>query len=92
MSGGSFGYVYSMFENEVVGKLCDPEMNDLARDFVKILHDAEWWTSGDSSEETYRATVSAFKKKWFGDTNARRAELIERCCEDLKQELLGALT
>lgn len=92
MSGGSFGYIYSLFENEVVGKLCDPEMNDLARDLVKILHDAEWWTSGDISEEYYRKTVKHFKEKWFTDTNARRAELIEKCCEELKQELLDALT
>lgn len=92
MSGGSFDYIYSRFEEEVAGKLCDPEMDDLARDFVKILYDVEWWTSGDISEDAYRSTVNDFKEKWFGDTNARRAELIERRCEDLKQELLNSLT
>lgn len=65
MSGGSMDYLYSRIE-EYADKLDDPEMQDMARDFARVCHDAEWWQSADSSEALYRKAVERFKRKWFG--------------------------
>ena len=65
MSGGSYNYIYSRLLNECGGQMYDAEMNDLIKDICDVLHDLEWWQSGDISEEDYRQTLISFKKKWF---------------------------
>ena len=74
MSGGSYNYIYSKLGEECKDAMYDEEMNDLIVDLCKVLHDLEWWQSGDTSEETYRKTLSQFKKKWF---NANREERLK---------------
>lgn len=69
MSGGSFNYQYSTIEYEYVGKMQDVILNELMKDLVKVLHDLEWWQSGDTSEEDYRETVNDFKEKYFKNYN-----------------------
>lgn len=69
MSGGSYNYQYNTFENYYVNQMYDEEINALFKDIVDLLHDVEWWQSDDISEETYRETVSKFKKKWLRQYN-----------------------
>jgi hypothetical protein len=89
MSGGSHDYVCRDLEWKARGKMYDAELNELIDDLIDVLHDVEWWQSGDYGEEDYRETVQKFKKKWFGNKKSkRRAELIVRECERLKKELL----
>lgn len=87
MSGGSFDYMYakirSMYENE----FDDDEMEDLFQDFCDILHDLEWWQSGDIGDETYRERVTAFKKKWLSGHNEDTDARVER----LKHNLIEAI-
>lgn len=45
--------------------LYDPEMNELASDFIKILRDVERWQNGDCAEHLYRIGIKEFKDKWF---------------------------
>jgi len=72
MSGGSYAYIYSRLSEECENRMYDAEMDDLIKDLCKVLHDLEWWQSGDTSEGQYRKTLSAFKKKWFkGDREQR---------------------
>ena len=72
MSGGSYSYIYSTLLNECDGAMYDAEMNDMIKDLADVLHDLEWWKSGDSSEDKYRATLAKFKTKWFqGDREDR---------------------
>ena len=72
MSGGSYSYIYSRLSEECENRMYDAEMDDLIKDLCKVLHDLEWWQSGDTSEEEYRKRLSAFKKKWFkGDREQR---------------------
>jgi len=68
MSGGSYNYIYMQLSEECGGNMYDPEMDELIKDLCKVLHDLEWWQSGDSSESTYRTTLSAFKKKWLNSS------------------------
>jgi len=72
MSGGSYDYICYKLEEQCENNMHDAEMNDLIKDLCKVLHDLEWWDSGDISEEAYRKTLSAFKKKWFKDDRAER--------------------
>ena len=65
MSGGSYDYVCYKLSNECEGRMYDAEMNDLIKDLCDLLHDLEWWQSGDTSEECYRKTLAKFKAKWF---------------------------
>lgn len=72
MSGGSYDYIYSKLSNECEDNMYDAEMNDLIKDLCEVLHDLEWWQSGDTSEERYRNTLTKFKTKWFkGDRQER---------------------
>lgn len=86
MSGGSHDYLYSRMEGLYVGDMQDAELNELMADICELCHDLEWWQSGDYSEDAYRMTAAAFKKKWlygsngggFSDTVARRDYRL--CC------------
>ena len=68
----------------------DPELNALMEDIVKVLHDLEWWESGDICEETYRKTVTAFKGKWLGGKGRveRLTGIINKRIEAVRRELL----
>ena len=64
-SGGSYDYMCDKFKWTYEDKMFDSEMNYFIYDFVKVLHDLEWWQSDDIDEEDYRKTLSEFKSKWF---------------------------
>ena len=65
MSGGHFNYMYHSIQDMYEGQLLDPDLNRMFKDFVNLLHDLEWYESGDTEEEDYFKTVNDFKKKWF---------------------------
>ena len=75
MSGGSFDYMYRRFEEMYAGNMEDIELNQLVVDMAKLLKDLEWYTSGDTCEETYRASVKVFKDKWLGSGDDRVANV-----------------
>lgn len=75
MSGGSYDYTYSKVEYEYVGAMHDKELDDLMKDLVEVLHDLEWWQSGDYSEQQYRETVKNFKDKWFKQDRVSRLKV-----------------
>lgn len=68
MSGGSHNYMYSRVEEEYADRMFDSQLNTMIKDLAGLLHDLEWWQSGDYSEETYRESVNKFKKKWIKQT------------------------
>lgn len=72
MSGGSYDYIYSRLSEECEDRMHDAEMDDMIKDLCKVLHDLEWWQSGDSSEGEYRATLTKFKAKWFKSNRQER--------------------
>lgn len=88
MSGGSYNYIYSKLEEECSERMYDAEMNDLIADLIDVLHDLEWWRSGDSGEERYRDRLSEFKKKWFhGDREERLRGYIDEQVGHVRREL-----
>ena len=80
--------MYSRVEEEYVGKMFDSQLNTMMKDLADLLHDLEWWQSGDYSEEAYREAVKKFKKKWFGQTKIDVQSCIENEIERTKNELL----
>ena len=92
MSGGSYDYVCYKLSNECEGRMYDTEMNDLIRDLSGVLHDLEWWQSGDYSEDQYRETVSEFKKKWLkGDRTNRLKEYIDDQIDTVRRQLYSLI-
>ena len=71
MSGGSFGYIYSKLD-EAAYLTHDKEIKDLLIDLSELLHDKEWYFSGDFREEQYIKSLAKFKKKWFKDARKDR--------------------
>ena len=72
MSGGSHDYIYSALLNQCQDKMRDEELNEMIVDFATVLHDLEWWCSGDIGEDDYRKSATDFKKKWFRDWEAEK--------------------
>ncbi len=88
MSGGYFNYICYTVENEYCGNMEDAELDEMMNDLVGLLHDLEWWKSGDYGEDDYRETVKKFKDKWFNQDRSERLEaIIDKKCEALKTEL-----
>lgn len=88
MSGGSYNYIYSKLESECEGQMYDSEMNMLIKDLCEVLHDLEWWQSGDYSEEPYRKSVAKFKAKWFkGDRKQIAKDYIDAQIGIIQTEL-----
>lgn len=88
MSGGSRNYFCYQLE-EQAGEMRDRELDELVRDLAVVMHDLEWWESGDYGESEYRETVQKFKAKWF--SGAREEVLrgiVEKSCDELRVELL----
>ena len=72
MSGGSYNYICYTLSNSCEGEMHDIEMDDLIKDLCEVLHDLEWWQSGDISEDGYRKTLKKFKDKWFNESREVR--------------------
>jgi hypothetical protein len=91
MSGGSFDYLFYRVEDTYSGEMRDKELNKLMDDLIKVLHDLEWWQSGDISEEDYRKTVIEFKTKWLSgydkDTNGRIERFKNLLLESIQDQL-----
>lgn len=92
MSGGSYSYIYSKLLVECEDRMYDAEMNDLITDLCEVLHDLEWWQSGDISEEGYRKTLMKFKAKWFkGDRQERLKDYIDEQIGIVRSQLYSLI-
>lgn len=92
MSGGSMNYAYHHL-NDIADYVEDKEIKDLITDLSELIHDLEWWDSGDYSKKDYEETLFKFKQKWFGDKrNERLEKYITESLDNMKweiQKLLG---
>jgi len=85
MSGGCMNYAYRHLD-DMADDVEDREIKDLLKDLSSLMHDLEWWQSGDYSSSDYYENLDAFKKKWFGDSsrNERLREYINSELDDMK--------
>lgn len=94
MSGGHFGYMDRTLKSEIFGWANKPtnafedmEISELVWDVLNLIHDYDWYASGDTCEETYLKAKAEFKKKWFGNRDVRVRLIIDETVEKAKDEL-----
>lgn len=84
MSGGSMDYVFR-YVGDAADYVEDKEIKELLKDLSKLLHDLEWWQSGDYGSDSYYKTLDDFKTKWFGDNrNERLKDYIKHSLDEMK--------
>jgi hypothetical protein len=94
MSGGRFDYKDSMLKHEIFGwedkphnVFEDREISELVWDVLDLIHDYDWYSSGDTCKDTYLAKKTAFKKKWLSNRGVRVRHTIDTAIQELKTEL-----
>ena len=95
MSGGRFDYMDSRLKNEIFGYADKPanvfedrEISRLVWDVLDLIHDFDWYASGDTCEETWLKAKADFKAKWFKKKpEVRVREIIDEAVEELREEL-----
>lgn len=87
MSGGSFDYICFDLAH-VADRIEDKEIKELTRDLANLLHDLEWYESGDYVRDTYERSLKEFKEKWFkGDRNVRLKEYINTILNTARDDI-----
>lgn len=80
-------------ENAKLARKIDPLgdrlLSEMTYDLFCLLHSRDWLLSGDTGDDTYKADVEAFKKKWFkrGVSTLLKEEIDERV-STLHRELI----
>lgn len=94
MSGGRFDYIDSHLKSEIYGWVDKPsnvfedrEISELVWDVLDLIHDYDWYASGDTCKETYLKAKSEFKKKWFSNRGVRVRRIVDDTIEQCKNEL-----
>lgn len=94
MYGGHFGYMDSSLKSEIFGWTNKPtnafedmEISELVWDVLNLIHEYDWYASGDTCEETYLKKKEKFKEKWFVNRDVRVRRIIDETVERAKSEL-----
>lgn len=97
MSGGRFDYVDMRLKDEIYGWSDKPsnvfedrEISELVWDVLDLIHDYDWYASGDTCKETYLKAKSDFKKKWLSNHGVRVRRIVDDAIEQCKSELYDA--
>lgn len=91
MSGGYLDYICFKLEN-ITDRIDDREIKELVKDLADLLHDYEWWQSGDYSSNSYDKKLKEFKAKWFGDNrNERLKDYLSTALDEVKAEIIKLL-
>ena len=69
----------------------DLVISELVFDVFCLLHSFDWYSSGDTCEETYREDVARFKKKWLKQIpKSTIKEIVNDETSRLRDELYNA--
>lgn len=84
-------YLCYKIENQL-SYVDDPEIKDLMTDLAELMHDLEWWQSGDYGRDSYEETLSKFKAKWFkGDRQERMKGYIDEQIGIVRSQLYSLI-
>ena len=96
MSGGYFDYQDGRLKSEIFG-WCDDdsirnvfedrEISELVLDILNLIHDFDWYKSGDTCKDTYLKKKADFKKKWLSNRGVRVRHTIDTAIQELRDEL-----
>lgn len=94
MSGGRFDYKDMGLKSEIFGWTDTPsnvfedrEISELVWDVLDLIHDYDWYASGDTGKETYLEAKREFKKKWFSNRGVRVRRIIDDAVNEVRNEL-----
>lgn len=95
MSGGRFNYMDSTLKNEIFGYGDNPtnafgdwEISNLVWDILELIHDWDWYASGDTGEDAWCKSKVEFKRKWLkGGRVTRLKKIVDKAVSELKEEL-----
>ena len=94
MSGGRFDYIDSRLKSEIFGWADEPsnvfedrEISELVWDVLDLIHDYDWYASGDTCKETYLKAKAEFKKKWMSNRGVRVRRIVDEAIQRTKDEL-----
>lgn len=94
MSGGRFCHMDSQLKSEIFGWSDKPrnvfedrEISELVWDVLDLVHEFDWYKSGDTGEEDYLKAKNEFKAKWFGNRADRCKKIVDAAIADCKDEL-----
>ena len=95
MSGGYFEYADDHTKDIIFGWANGPrnvfedrEISELVWDVFNLIHDFDWYKSGDTCRETYLKSKADFKKKWLvGTQGVRVRQTIDTVLGEAKREL-----
>ena len=94
MSGGFFDYkdsslMWEIYPDDVpTNEFEDREISELVWDVLNLIHDFDWYKSGDTGKEDYLKAKKEFKKKWFGSNRGLRIRrIVDEALEETKTEL-----
>ena len=95
MSGGHFEYLDSRLKDEIFGYedkvknvFEDKEISELIFDVLDLIHEFDWYYSGDTGKETYLKAKVEFKKKWLGGNRGVRIKrTIDTALDEVRAEL-----
>lgn len=65
----------------------DREISELVWDVLDLIHDYDWYASGDTGKEKYLAAKNAFKQKWFDNRGVRVRRIVDDAIKQCKDEL-----
>ena len=105
MSGGALDYLPYRVKSDIFGYSCEtshqarqldplknPEISELVFDVCELLHEAEWYLSGDTSIADYDEAIDSFKTKWLSSSGEERAEhIVEEEINIMKKRILEQL-
>lgn len=94
MSGGRFDYIDSRCKSEIFGwddrfrnVFEDREISELIFDVFDLIHDYDWYASGDTGEGKWLTAKDAFKKKWLKRDDERVKRVIDNAIDEVRGEL-----
>lgn len=99
MSGGHFNYKDGDLKSEIFDYGDEPsnvfedmEISNLVWDVLTLIHDYDWYASGDTSPGDYHTAKKKFKEKWFkADRSERLTKIIDEKLDDVREELKAIL-
>lgn len=94
MSGGHFEYADSRLKDEIFGWMDTPrnvfedrEISELVWDVLDLIHDYDWYVSGDTCKETYLNAKAKFKRKWLSNRGVRVKRIVDDAIGEIRNEL-----
>ena len=70
----------------------DMEISALVWDVLKLIHEYDWYASGDTGREDYLKAKRVFKKKWLRGKNTETIKaIVNGRIDDLRSELTDML-